>query len=84
MHRFAHWLGLDPGYWQAFWQGAGADLGELAIIGGMINMARRHNCHVKGCFRVGRHPVEGTPWVVCARHHPTGAPTHADVMQAVR
>jgi hypothetical protein len=77
----AHVLGLDNGSGMPYlaWSGPGADLGELAIVGGMVNMARRHNCHVKGCWRVGRHPVAGTAWTVCARHHPEGAPSATDV-----
>lgn len=69
-----YWLGLtDPsGGPYLFWSGLGADLTEFAIIGGLINLARKHNCHVHGCIRVGRHPVEGTTHVVCRRHHPDG------------
>lgn len=65
-HLILHWLGLDneAGRPYAFWSGAGSDLGYLAIIGGMW---RKHNCHSKGCWRVGRHHVDGTPW--CDRHH---------------
>jgi len=76
-HALAHVLGLDDvsGYWYAFWSGSGGDLGELAIAGGLVSIYRRHNCHVHRCWRLGRHPVEGTPHVVCARHHPDGAPT---------
>ena len=64
-----HALGIDtttgPAY--AFWSGTGSDLGELAIIGGMITLVRKHNCHERRCWRVGRHVVDGTPW--CNHHH---------------
>lgn len=73
-------LGNLAGPYYGFWSGAGSDIAELAIVGGLINMARRHNCHVRGCWRVGRHPVEGTSFVVCQRHHPDGAPDHARVL----
>jgi hypothetical protein len=80
----AHWLGLDDGSGRIylFWSGPGSDLGELAIIGGLVSVARRHRCHVRGCWRIGRHPVDGTVFVVCARHHPQGAPSAADIVRA--
>lgn len=84
MHWLAHILGLDSasGGWYLAWSGTLSDLGELAIIGGLIGMYRKHNCHVKGCFRLARHPVPGTPWVVCRRHNPVPPPSHAEVVRA--
>lgn len=80
----AHVLGLDDasGRWYAWWSGAGSDLGELALTGGVLAVVRRHTCHVHRCWRVGRHPVAGTGHVVCRRHHPDGAPTAADIREA--
>jgi hypothetical protein len=77
-----HILGIDneTGPWYAFWSGFGSDVGELAIIGGLIGLVRKHTCHVRGCPRLGRFKVDGTAWVVCARHHPDGAPTAAMVL----
>lgn len=77
-----HFLGLDDpaGRWYGFWSGAGSDLGEIAIIGGLISIVRRHNCHVHHCWRVGRHPVAGTLHVVCRRHHPDGPLTAVAVL----
>jgi hypothetical protein len=72
-----HWLlnffGISnlAGYGYGFWSGIGSDIGELAILGAIIAAYRKHNCHVRGCWRISRHPVDGTPWVVCRRHHPT-------------
>lgn len=54
----------------AFWSGIGSDIGELTIIGGLVAIYRKHNCHARGCWRVGRLAVAGTPYVVCHRHHP--------------
>jgi hypothetical protein len=64
-----HALGLDTtsGPVYAFWSGAGSDLGEVALLGGMITLVRKHNCHERRCWRVGRHVVDGTPW--CNHHH---------------
>lgn len=68
----------ESGRWYAFWSGFGSDLGELAVVGGLVSLYRKHNCHVRGCFRVGRHPVDG--YIVCAKHHPEGAPSAQDVL----
>ena len=53
-----------------WWSGAGSDLGEAAIVGGLLHMAKTANCHVQGCWRIGNHPVEGTPYKTCSKHHP--------------
>lgn len=90
LHWLIHFIGADYGApygrWvpESFWSGFGSDIGEVAIIGGILAIVRRHNCHVKGCWRVGRHPVEGTAFVVCRAHHPDGKPTHRDVLDAHR
>lgn len=44
---------------------------------GYLN-ARKSNCHEHGCWRIGRLPVEGTPWHVCRRHHPD-PPARGDI-----
>ena len=46
-------------------------------------LLRRHNCHVKGCPRIGRHPVTGTTYTVCRRHHPDDHPTSQDMQRQV-
>jgi hypothetical protein len=81
VHLLLRILGVDDlsGPWYGFWSGFGSDLGELAIVGGLVAVARRHNCHVHHCWRVGRHPVEGTTFVVCRRHDPSGTVTADDV-----
>jgi hypothetical protein len=71
-----HWLAIhvgsenEPGVWYGFWSGFGSDIGEVTIIGGMIMMYRKHNCHQPGCWRIGRHRIEGTEYMVCRKHHP--------------
>ncbi len=73
-----HWLfvhaGLDDasGAWYAFWSGI---CGDLFIVGGVAALFRHINCHVSGCWRPGWHPVHGTQFKVCRRHHPTGGNT---------
>jgi len=84
-----HWLAIhtgadnEPGSYYGFWSGFGSDLSEVAIVGGMITMVRRHNCEVRGCWRLGRHRT-AAGHSVCARHSPSGAPTHEDVLYAHR
>lgn len=68
-----HLLGFDYGLpyghvgWYNMWSGFGSDVGEVVIIGGLIQMFRKHNCHQQGCWRIGKHQVDGSPW--CSRHH---------------
>lgn len=83
MNWLGHILGLDnlSGAWYGFWSGFAGDISQIAILGGLYSMWRKHNCHVKGCPRVGRHKVAGTEWVVCRRHHPDDAPTAADIAE---
>jgi hypothetical protein len=73
MHALAHWLGLDnlSGPWYGFWSGFGSDLGILATP---LVLLRKHNCHHHGCWRIGRHRIEGTEHLVCRRHHPEDRP----------
>lgn len=72
MHWLLHILGVDDvsGPYYGWWSGAGSDLGEYAILGGIIAAARKHNCHVHRCWRLGRHAVDGTPFITCRKHHP--------------
>ena len=65
-----HWTGLDDGSgaWYLFWSGI---VGDLALLGGIIAAFRIVNCHVSGCYRVGLHHVDGTPYRTCTKHHPS-------------
>ena len=64
--------------------GAGGAVPDVMIPAGMIAWYWHRTCHVKRCPRLGRHPVKGTSYVVCARHRPGGAPTHGEVLDAHR
>ena len=72
LNALAHFFGLDNGSGANYlwWSGIGSDLGEVAMIGAAWTLARKHNCHVKGCWRLGKHDLEGTPYCLCAKHHP--------------
>lgn len=71
-----HWIlnvtgvHIPPGGsdWYNFWSGFGSDLGEIAILGSILAVYRHHNCRMKGCWRIGRHPVKGTPYITCHKH----------------
>lgn len=80
-----HVLGVDDvsGRWYAWWSGAGSDLGELAVVGALAAMVRKHNCEVHRCWRIGRHTT-AAGHLVCARHHPGGAPSAEQVAHAHR
>jgi len=79
----AHLLGIDnvSGYWYGFWSGFA---GCLPMFGAWYTLARKHNCHARGCMRVGRHAVEGTTYVVCRKHHPDDHKTAEEIGQAYR
>ena len=81
--QFLHFFGIDTttGPYYAFWSGAGSDLGELAIIGGLVSVYRQHNCEVHPCWRLGRHQT-AAGHKVCRHHHPDGHLTAESVRQA--
>ena len=70
-----HWLAVhtgtvnEPGPYYGFWSGFGSDLGEIAIVGGLFTVVRRHNCEVHKCWRIGRHTTDAGHRV-CRKHHP--------------
>ena len=75
-HNFYwHWFEVhsgtvnESGPYYGFWSGFGSDLGEATIVVGIVATWRHHNCHVKGCARLGR-KVDGTPYLACPKHHP--------------
>ena len=70
LHWLYHYFGIQgSGPWYGFWSGAGSDIAEVAILGAIYKAARHKNCHVKGCWRIGK-PVDGTPYLACHKHHP--------------
>jgi hypothetical protein len=81
MNWLSYFFGLDngSGAHYLFWSGIGSDATEFLILGGIIQLYRRHNCHVKGCWRMQRRAVAGTGHIVCNKHHPVPLPSHEDV-----
>lgn len=69
-----HLIGAEPrtpSTTYNFWSGFGSDLAEFGIVGVLAGTLHAHNCHVHGCLRIRTHPVEGTPYKACRKHHPT-------------
>lgn len=72
---YFHWFQVhtgtinETGPYYGFWSGFGSDLGEGTIVVAIAATWRHHNCHVKGCARLGRR-VDGTPYLACPKHHP--------------
>jgi hypothetical protein len=93
-----HWLALHtgtlhggPDLYYNFWSGFGADLGEATLITavavGVYTGVRKVNCHTKGCWRIGHHTLEGTPYILCRKHHPhvpTRGASHAHILEVHR
>ena len=71
----------ESGPWYGFFSGAGSDLSELAILGGLVSVVRKQNCEVRGCWRIGRHQTAANHHV-CRVHHPDDHLTHQDVLDA--
>lgn len=81
-HWFAFHTGTlhgGPDVYYNFWSGFGSDLGEATLISavgiGVYTGLRKVNCHSKGCWRIGHHPLDGTPYILCRHHHPE-VPNH--------
>ncbi len=67
LHDLLHWTGIDTqqSYFYDFWSGIGT---QITLLVGIIAAIRHHNCHVKGCWRLGhKDPLHGYP--ACRAHH---------------
>jgi hypothetical protein len=67
MHWIGHFLGLDDasGPFYLFWSGVCGGLGPFAAGFAIV---RRHNCHRRGCWRIGRFSFGERFY--CRLHHP--------------
>jgi len=93
-----HWFALHtgtlhggPDLYYNFWSGFGSDLGEATLISavgiGVYTGVRKVNCHTKRCWRIGHHPLDGTPYILCRHHHPgvpTKGATHEHILEQHR
>src|ERR1700733_1195588 len=93
-----HWFALHtgtlhggPDLYYNFWSGFGSGLGEATLITavgvGAYTGVRKVNCHTKGCWRIGHHVLEGTPYILCRHHHPdvpTSGASHEHILEQHR
>jgi hypothetical protein len=80
-HFLLHILGVDnvSGEWYGFWSGIG---GDLSIFGAVFVVLRKHNCHYRWCWRIGRFKTSDGTYVLCRKHHPDDSPTSEDILRA--
>lgn len=71
-HSTDFWLNPLWGAGYQFWSGIGSDLGEIVLIGMGWAFLRKHNCHVKSCWRLSWHAHPEHGHQVCRKHHPHG------------
>jgi hypothetical protein len=59
----------ESGPYYGFFSGFGSDLGEAAIITGLLGVYRKHNCHSKGCPWIAHHEYEmdGITYKLCRK-----------------
>lgn len=79
-HALQHWLAIhtgttgESGPYYGFFSGFGSDLGEATLIGALLAVCKKHNCHTRWCWRVGHHDftdeMSGITYRLCRRHHP--------------
>ena len=69
---FEHATGMTNGSGPEYlaWSGWVSDIGEITLIAAIFGLYHKHNCHEKGCIRIGKHIFDGTPY--CTKHHPVG------------
>jgi hypothetical protein len=71
-----HWTAIhigsvnESGPFYGFWSGFGSDISEFAVAVGIYTGVRKVNCHSRRCWRIGHHPLDGTPYHLCRVHHP--------------
>jgi hypothetical protein len=75
-HIAPQW-GIFQWFHQLFWPETGqgyaftSSLGSTFFIGSFFALAyRKLNCHQDRCWRIGKHKVDGTPYITCKKHHP--------------
>ena len=83
-HGFAHFMGIDTQQSQNydFVSGVGpmfiTAIGLSSLIAGLWHHV---NCHQSGCWRIGKHKIDGTPW--CSYHHEAVRATDAVDLAAI-
>ncbi len=66
---YTYFVHILSGRGYQFWSGMGSDIGEVTIIGALIAIWSKHNCHVHRCWRLSWHPSKKYGGHVVCRHH---------------
>lgn len=74
-------IGYYSGPWVNIFGGFISDLGLLGVAGFAVAWYRKHNCHVRRCWRL-QWRVTAADHAVCRKHHPENAPTAQEVIDA--
>lgn len=55
----------------------------LTLLSAVFSLYHVHNCHYDGCWRIGKHRVNGTPW--CSVHEQQARParTEAEILTSI-
>ena len=70
IHWFWHWTGAKTGTGHAYLEWSGFLSIWIPLIAASLVYWRHNTCHQHRCVRIGKHPIVGTPYTVCRRHHP--------------
>jgi hypothetical protein len=87
---FLHVVGIEPRMPSTaynFWSGFGSDISELAVIGALLVLYRKHECHVNTCHRLHWKTwvdPDGHTHALCKKHHPHKQPTEAELAALVQ
>jgi hypothetical protein len=92
-----HWLAYATGSYNTqgvahnynAFSGSLSDVGQLTLVASLVASTillwRVHTCHgYWWCWRHGHYNLEGTPYKVCAKHHPDDVPTAKEAMSAAK
>lgn len=94
-HAWQHWLAYATGSYNTqgvahnynAFSGSLSDVGQYTIATSLITTSillwRTHTCHgTWWCWRHGHWNLEGTPYKLCAKHHPDPVPTVQEAIAA--
>lgn len=95
-HQWQHWLAFATGSYNVngvahnynAFSGSLSDVGQYTIATSLITTSvllwRKNTCHrYWWCWRHPHHPLEGTPYKLCAKHHPEDVPTVKEAVEIV-
>lgn len=64
-----HVLGIaGTGPYYGFWSGFGSDVTEFAIVGALLGLVKKHQCHKSWCWRFGHYKEDEIGTLKCRKH----------------